>query len=54
MQEHAWESHAWDDWSYDSDDDGMTTQESAAFEFMEVLQERHLSSGLLHPLLLGW
>ena len=48
MTSHSWESreHAWDYWSYDSDDDGMSEQEQGAFEFLEVLLTEYYRSAM--------
>lgn len=55
MREHSWESHqcshSWQSefdrsWSQDSDDDGMTDQQRAAFEFMELLLQLYFSGVL--------
>ena len=37
MPEHSWESHEWDQWTFDSDDDGMSEAERCAFEWIELM-----------------
>ena len=49
LREHAWEqrdqNRGWDlaGWDHDSDDDGMSEQEKAAFEFMELLLQQYFA-----------
>ena len=41
--QHSWESHEGDhwDWNHDSEDDGMSEQEKAGAEFMELLLQQY-------------
>ena len=46
MKRHSWESHEFDrgdEWNADSDDDGLTEQQRAGNEFMELLLQQYLS-----------
>lgn len=42
MSAHSWESEVWD-WQHDSDDDGLTEQQTAGAEYMEVLLQQYFS-----------
>ena len=46
MKRHSWESHEFDrgdEWNADSDDDGLTEQQRAGNEFVELLLQQYLS-----------
>ena len=46
MAAHSWEAHTWDNWSYDSDDDGLDDVQRSAAEFMEVLLTQYFMGAL--------